>query len=147
MRAYVHITQRILCRANGFRRAYAVPHPARGKRKKRQGEKECALETPWILETRIGLVRLMNIDEPFPTYQPDRTSIVCCHSTAIFLFSSSSYYFSLTDFLSACRVVSQIFTSVLLASYLPRRSRCKYAATRCRCRQLRSIENAVTSAL
>lgn len=72
MCAYVHITQRILCRINGFHCIYTVPHPACEK-EKRDREKECVLETPWILETRIDLVRLMNIDEPFP-YLPDRTS-------------------------------------------------------------------------
>lgn len=38
-------------------------HTLNVKREKRDREKDCVLETPWILETRIGLVRLMNIDE------------------------------------------------------------------------------------
>lgn len=130
MCAYVHITQRILCRINGFRCIYTVPHPACEK-EKRDREKECVLETPWILETRIDLVRLMNIDEPFSTYLPDRTSTFVTRQR-------SSSFLSLISFLklifpSPYAIQSNLFFNsyVHLVSYLFNSDNCACTAARC----------------
>lgn len=90
---------------------YTVPHPACEK-EKRDREKECVLETPWILETRIDLVRLMNIDEPFPTYLPDRTSTFVTRQRSS-SFLSLLYIFSQINFSKPLRHLVKPFFQFL----------------------------------
>lgn len=158
MRAYVqcaHYEDKSVSRewlSSGIRsptpRTWKEKKRKREKEKNRDREKERVLETPWILETRIGLVRLMNIDEPFPTYllaRPHLDHLLQLDANLplfflLYLFSQSKF-FEHAAYLSLATLFSPLIYFLIRSTY----DHCKCTAVYYKYRQQRSVKYELVS--